>query len=83
MKGDISKLKSSFNIQLDTINGFDTFFKNTIEQTNPQIPNKSSITLDDIFPLKSETELKTFEEKIKGDKIFRNDVVILDLLNIS
>ncbi|XP_060856472.1 uncharacterized protein LOC132934213 [Metopolophium dirhodum] len=79
MNEEILNLKSSLNIQHDTINGFDTFLKNTI---GSQMSNKSSITFDDIFPLKSQTELETFEEKIKGDKIFRNDVISnLSMLN--
>ncbi|XP_003243933.1 uncharacterized protein LOC100569972 [Acyrthosiphon pisum] len=83
MNDDILSLKSSLNIQHDTINRFDTFLKKTIGQTiGSQISNKSSITFDDIFPLKSQMELETFEEKIKGSKIFRNDVISnLSMLN--
>jgi len=76
MNDEISNLKSSINIQHDTINGIDTFLKNTI---GSNITLTSSTTLNGIFPLKTETEIERFEEKIKGDKIFRNNVVPLHL----
>jgi len=40
MNDEITNLKSSLNMQQDTINGFDAFLKNTI---GSQISNKSSI----------------------------------------
>lgn len=75
-------MKSKLILQHDTINGFDTFLTNTIEQTtiDGQSPNKSSITLEHIFPLESEEALEIFEKKIKCNTMFRNNVVILHLL---
>jgi len=73
----MSNLKSKLNLQNETINRFDAFLKNTLEETiESEIPYKSLMTLDDIFPLKSEEELQKFEEQIKCDQIFRNNVVI-------
>lgn len=77
MKYEMSNLKSKLNLQNETINRFDAFLKNTLEETiESEIPYKSLMTLDDIFPLKSEEELQKFEEQIKCDQIFRNNVVI-------
>lgn len=45
-----------------------------------QISNQNtSVTLDDMFPIRTEEELEIFEDKIKGDKIFRNSTVILHI----
>lgn len=77
MKYEMSNLKSKLNLQNETINRFDGFLKNTLEETiDSEIPYKSLMTLDDIFPMKSEEELQKFEEQIKSDQIFRNNVVI-------
>jgi len=68
------------NIQQNTINSFDTFLKNTGQTIASQISNQNtSVTLDDMFPIRTEEELEIFEEKIKGDKIFRNTAVILHI----
>lgn len=68
------------NIQQNTINSFDTFLKNTGQIIASQISNQNtSVTLDDMFPIRTEEELEIFEEKIKGDKIFRNTAVILHI----
>ncbi|KAF0732694.1 DUF4806 domain-containing protein [Aphis craccivora] len=73
IKYEISNLSSTLNIQQTTINAFDTFLKNTGQTIASQISNQStSITIDDIFPIKTEEELEIFEERIKSDKIFRN-----------
>lgn len=76
-------MSSTLNIQQTTINAFDTFLKNTGQTIASQITNQnSSITIDDIFPIKTEEELEIFEEKIKNDKIFRNTAVILHIFLI-
>jgi hypothetical protein len=73
-------LSSTINIQRSTINSFDTFLKSTGQTIASQISNQNtSITLDDMFPIRNEEELEIFEEKIKGDKIFRNTAVILHI----
>ncbi|CAH1736579.1 unnamed protein product [Aphis gossypii] len=73
IKYEISNLSSTLNIQQATINAFDTFLKSTGQTIASQISNQnSSITIDDIFPIKTEEELEIFEERIKSDKIFRN-----------
>lgn len=84
MKYEISNLSSTINIHQSTINAFDTFLKNAGQTIASQISNQnSSITLDDMFPIKTEEELEIFEEKIKGDKIFRDTVVIFHIFVIS
>ncbi|CAH1736578.1 unnamed protein product [Aphis gossypii] len=81
IKYEISNLSSTLNIQQATINAFDTFLKSTGQTIASQISNQnSSITIDDIFPIKTEEELEIFEERIKSDKIFRNTATPYDLI---
>lgn len=67
---------TSINTQQATINALDTFLKNSGQTIVSQISNQHdlSITLEDMFPLRTEEDLFSFEEKIK-DKIFRNNAV--------